>query len=333
MRSAGSFRRRGDYGKDVRPPELEVAGCPAQGVIAGLPEAADHAGTEIVTSLIQVDESARVQLVGGKSDPVDEGVLYDSAVKDEQHPVAVAPQVRKPVDDQQAIQRPVVAQFLPEFADTALARTLALLDDPAGYLPRRLVGRMDQQHVAVGVSEQGSGADEPHEGHDGRVLILVLADTHLRAGLDKLPSVVKDEVGRADIVLHAGDITSELAYEEFAALAPEFHAVLGNNDRELAGRLPVHLELELDGVKIGLVHDSGPQRGRAPRLRRLFPDCDVVVFGHSHAPCNEPGEDQLLFNPGSPTQRRRQPCASYGLLEIASSRLVSSRIVPLLEGH
>ncbi|MHB1776703.1 MAG: metallophosphoesterase family protein [Acidimicrobiales bacterium] len=154
--------------------------------------------------------------------------------------------------------------------------------------------------------------------------VLVLDDTHLRGGIDRLPPPVLDALGTADLVLHAGDVVAARAYRELAEAAA-VRAVLGNNDHELVGCLPATLELELDGVRVAMVHDAGPAAGRAGRLFRRFPAADLVVFGHSHAPCDEPGLDgQRLFNPGSPTQRRRQPRPSLGRLEIGAGRLRTS---------
>ncbi len=113
------------------------------------------------------------------------------------------------------------------------------------------------------------------------------------------------------------------------ALAPT-HAVLGNNDHELRGTLGETLVLELGGVEVALVHDSGARTGRAARLRRRFPSADLVVFGHSHVPCDEVGVDgQLLFNPGSPTQRRSQPVATFGELELAGGSVRHRAIRPV----
>ena len=111
--------------------------------------------------------------------------------------------------------------------------------------------------------------------------------------------------------------------------APVF-AVLGNNDRALVGVLPITRTVDLGGVRIGMIHDSGPAGGRAGRMRRRFPDAEVVVFGHSHAPVNELGEGgQLLFNPGSPIQRRAQPFHTLGELCIAGGAVTKHRIVVL----
>ena len=117
--------------------------------------------------------------------------------------------------------------------------------------------------------------------------------------------------------------------DELATFAP-VHAVLGNNDVTLHGALPERLFVELAGVRIGMVHDSGVAKGRAARVHRLFPHCAVVVFGHSHAPVDDEGVDgQRLFNPGSPTQRRRQPHPSFGLLDLDDGRVTAHRIVTL----
>ncbi len=156
--------------------------------------------------------------------------------------------------------------------------------------------------------------------------ITVIADTHLRAGLAKLPDEVLDAIDRSELVLHAGDITTKATLEALNARAT-VHAVLGNNDEELIGSLPQVRLVECDGVVIGMVHDSGPSRTRTRRLHDLFPHADAVIFGHSHIPVEEIGiGGQLLFNPGSPTQRRAQPYASFGELEIIDGRIESHRI-------
>ncbi len=137
------------------------------------------------------------------------------------------------------------------------------------------------------------------------------------------------ELGAADAILHAGDVLDQAVLDRLGAQAPVY-AVLGNNDRNLVGRLPPTRVVRIGGVPIGMIHDSGPAKGRARRMRRRFPDCDVVVFGHSHAPVNETGEEgQLLFNPGSATQRRAQPAHTIGELRMAGGKLVSHRIIPL----
>ncbi len=131
----------------------------------------------------------------------------------------------------------------------------------------------------------------------------------------------------ADVILHAGDVLVAELLDELRALAP-VHAVLGNNDHSLLGTLPETLEIELAGVPIAMVHDSGATKGRAGRMRRRFPHSAVVVFGHSHQPLDEVGVDgQRLFNPGSPTQRRRAPTKTMGWLELEAGRVVTHAIV------
>lgn len=131
------------------------------------------------------------------------------------------------------------------------------------------------------------------------------------------------------MILHAGDVLDAGVLAELAAAAPVY-AVLGNNDRSLAGTLPPTRQLDLGGVRIAMIHDSGAATGRAARLHRRFPDAHVVVFGHSHIPWDREGDGgQVLFNPGSPTQRRAQPTRTMGELTIAGGRLVTRRIVDL----
>jgi putative phosphoesterase len=149
--------------------------------------------------------------------------------------------------------------------------------------------------------------------------IVVLADTHLRPGATRrLPPIVYQALEQADAVLHAGDIVTVELLDELREYAP-VHAVLGNNDTEPAlAVLPGALEVDLGGVRVAMVHDSGPSKGRAGRTRRRFPMADIVVFGHSHIPMNEHGvSGQLLFNPGSATERRRQPNPTFGILDLA----------------
>lgn len=158
--------------------------------------------------------------------------------------------------------------------------------------------------------------------------VAVIADTHLRRDWPnrRLPAPAVETLAGADVILHAGDVTQPEHLDDLRRHA-EVHAVLGNNDPELDGVLPETLELELAGVRVGMIHDSGPTRGRARRLHGLFPTADVVVFGHSHVPVNEPGVDgQLLFNPGSPTERRRQPHRTIGVLELTDGRVRDARI-------
>jgi len=163
--------------------------------------------------------------------------------------------------------------------------------------------------------------------------VVVLADTHVRdGGATRLPARAWTELASADAILHAGDVVGPRFLAELRTLAPVY-AVLGNNDAELAGVLAETVELHLGGVAVAIVHDSGPRPGREARLRRRFPSADVVVFGHSHIPWNGPGVDgQLLFNPGSATQRRRAAYRSYGVVGLAGGRVRSHRIVEMAPG-
>ncbi len=157
---------------------------------------------------------------------------------------------------------------------------------------------------------------------------MVLADTHLRVGgRRRLPETVYQLLEGADVILHAGDLVDASLLETLESIAPT-HAVLGNNDHSLAGRLPLTQLLALEGVRVGMIHDSGPRPGRPGRMRRRFPDADLVVFGHSHVPIDTPGATgQRLFNPGSPTERRAQPHHTAGVLELAEGKIREARIV------
>lgn len=158
---------------------------------------------------------------------------------------------------------------------------------------------------------------------------LVLADTHLGPDLSRLPPEVWDAVEAADVVLHAGDVVTADLLAALRARRP-VHAVLGNNDRTLVGALPDRLEIRLGGVQVAMVHDSGTRDGRERRLRRWFPQADLVVFGHSHEPVDAMGEDgQRLFNPGSAVQRRRQPRRTMGRLTLSGGAVVAHEIVPV----
>ncbi|MBI2710258.1 MAG: metallophosphoesterase family protein [Actinobacteria bacterium] len=160
--------------------------------------------------------------------------------------------------------------------------------------------------------------------------VAVLADTHLAPGsARRLPDRAYDELAAADVVLHGGDIVAPEALRELRGLAPVV-AVLGNNDRALAGSLPERVDLRLAGLPVAMIHDSGPRAGRARRLHRWFPDAAVVVFGHSHLPVDEEGEHgQRLFNPGSATWKRLAPARTMGRWLVDSGTLVSAELVDL----
>lgn len=158
--------------------------------------------------------------------------------------------------------------------------------------------------------------------------IVVLSDTHVHPGGSRqLPEAVYGHLEDADLILHAGDVVTADLLDQLAAFAP-VEAVLGNNDAELFGALPETREIDVDGVRIGMIHDSGARAGRAARMHRRFPDADVVVFGHSHLPLDEEGVDgQRLFNPGSSTWKRQAPTHTIGLLETAGGVILRHEIV------
>ena len=145
-----------------------------------------------------------------------------------------------------------------------------------------------------------------------------------------MPAAVAAQLEGVDVILHAGDLCTPDVLDELTSYAP-VHAVRGNNDGPAvaAWGAPETLELELDGLKVAMIHDSGSKDGRAARLRRLFPEAGLVVFGHSHIPWDTEWNGQRLFNPGSPTDKRRQPRGTMGQLVIDAGVLVSAEIVPV----
>jgi len=158
-------------------------------------------------------------------------------------------------------------------------------------------------------------------------LIAVLADTHMPRGARRLPERCVELIGGAEAVIHAGDFFAASALEEVEALCPVVHAVHGNVDEEaLRRRLPAELEVEIESRTIAITHDAGPAKGRLARLRRRYPSADAVVFGHSHLPLHETEDGFQIFNPGSPTERRRAPQPSMGLLHGSKTRLAFEHV-------
>ncbi len=154
------------------------------------------------------------------------------------------------------------------------------------------------------------------------MLIAIVADTHLPRGRRRLGAVCLERLRRADLIMHAGDLASQSALDELSALGPPVLAVHGNVDEPaLVESLPAQLQIEVDGVKLAMTHDAGPARGRLARMRRKFAHADAVVFGHSHIPLHEAADGFQIFNPGSPTDRRRQPEQTMGLARVASGAI------------
>ncbi len=146
------------------------------------------------------------------------------------------------------------------------------------------------------------------------MLVVVLADTHIPRRARGLPDGLVPHLESADLILHAGDLLVEDVLYELESYAP-VRAVKGNVDGWDV-RLPETLEFEVGGVPVAMIHDSGPKKGRAGRMRRRFPGARAVVFGHSHIPWLEDEEGLMLLNPGSPTDRRRAPDHTFALLHV-----------------
>jgi putative phosphoesterase len=162
------------------------------------------------------------------------------------------------------------------------------------------------------------------------VKVVAISDTHAPRRWRSCPPAVAEHLRGADLILHAGDVCIADVLDELAGYAPVL-AVRGNNDGPdvAAWGAPDRLELDLDGLPAAMVHDSGPAKGRTARMRRWFPAAELVVFGHSHIPMDQTGDGIHIFNPGSPTDRRRQPHGTIGLLTIEAGRLVHAAIVPV----
>ena len=140
-------------------------------------------------------------------------------------------------------------------------------------------------------------------------------------GLRRLPERCVELCSAADLTIHAGDFSDSSVYELIAGLGP-LVAVHGNVDSPaLRAELPETTAIDLEGLTIGVIHDAGPAKGRLARMRARFPDADAVVFGHSHMPAHETGGDFQIFNPGSPTERRRAPSHTMGIAEATHGRL------------
>jgi hypothetical protein len=146
-------------------------------------------------------------------------------------------------------------------------------------------------------------------------MIAVVSDTHMPKGKRQLPEKCVELIGAAEAVIHSGDFSEASVLHELEALCPVVLGVFGNVDEPwLRQQLPETLEVEVGGRIVAVVHDAGPKQGRLARLRARFPGADAVVFGHSHLPLHEQEGGFQIFNPGSPTERRRAPRASMGLL-------------------
>jgi putative phosphoesterase len=153
-------------------------------------------------------------------------------------------------------------------------------------------------------------------------MIAIISDTHMPKGKRRLPAECAEKIRAAEALIHAGDFSAASVLGELEELCPVVFAVHGNvDDAELRRRLPEALEVEVGGRTVALIHDAGPRQGRLGRMRARFPRADAVVFGHSHLPLHEEKGGFQIFNPGSPTERRRAPRPSMGLLHPTASGL------------
>jgi putative phosphoesterase len=160
------------------------------------------------------------------------------------------------------------------------------------------------------------------------VLVAIISDTHLPRGTRRLPDDCVERIRAADLLIHGGDISTPEVLAEIEALGPPVTAVHGNVDSaDLRRSLPEALMVRADGARIAVVHDAGPSKGRLERMRLRFPDADAVVFGHSHIPLHEQRDGFQIFNPGSPTERRRQPRHTMGLARVVRGRVRFETVV------
>jgi putative phosphoesterase len=161
------------------------------------------------------------------------------------------------------------------------------------------------------------------------VELAIISDTHMPRRGRTLPRECVERLRAADLILHAGDLMEASVLEELQALGPPVHAVRGNVDSvELQARLPLTRIVETVGARIAMIHDAGPAAGRLARLKRRFPVAQAVVFGHSHIPLLERDDDGFtIFNPGSPTERRRSPHHTMGVATAQEGRISFELVV------
>jgi uncharacterized protein len=152
--------------------------------------------------------------------------------------------------------------------------------------------------------------------------IAIISDTHLPRGLRRIPDACVERLAAADLVIHAGDFTKISVLGELESYC-RLIAVHGNVDEyDVRAALPETTQVQAGGATIAVIHDAGPADRRLDRLRRQFPGADAVVFGHSHQPLAEAAPDGFqIFNPGSPTERRRAPHHTMGIAMVDSGRL------------
>ena len=160
--------------------------------------------------------------------------------------------------------------------------------------------------------------------------MLLLADTHIPARAKRLPGAVLDAIHAADIVVHAGDWVDVATLDVIESRAKLFYGVYGNNDGvDLRARLPEVARFDVNSPRFAVIHETGPARRREERMDQAFPDTDILIFGHSHIPWDSvPPAGLRLLNPGSPTDRRRQPVCTMMIVEI-SDAAVDVSLIPV----
>jgi putative phosphoesterase len=160
------------------------------------------------------------------------------------------------------------------------------------------------------------------------IRLLIMSDTHVPVRAKDLPARLWEEVAAADVVVHAGDWMAARLVDELAERSARLIGVYGNNDGpDVRSRLPEVARHTLAGLRIAVVHETGGKAGRETRADLGYPETDLLIFGHSHIPWDSvsPGGMRLL-NPGSPTDRRRQPVCTYLTAEIAAGALTDVRL-------
>lgn len=163
--------------------------------------------------------------------------------------------------------------------------------------------------------------------------VVVVSDTHAPRFWKTCPVGLIPHLRRAELILHAGDVCVPSVLDELAAYAP-VRVVLGNNDgADVAGwgppetRVSETAEFDIDGLRVAMIHDSGPRDGRLARMRRRFPVAQLVVFGHSHIPMDVCGGGLRILNPGSPTDKRRQPAGTFASVTVADAVIHRAEII------
>jgi len=161
--------------------------------------------------------------------------------------------------------------------------------------------------------------------------LLLISDTHVPLRARRLPEQVWQAVGEADVVLHAGDWVDRDLFDELSQRARALLGVWGNNDGPaLREVMPEIARATIEGIRFAMIHETGPAAGRERRADAAFPHTDVLVFGHSHIPWDTVSPRGMrLLNPGSPTDRRRQPVHTYLTAVADAGRLIEVSLIPV----